>query len=279
MKLRALREDRSRSQLWVEAEADLGTGYLQRVESGKVAQPERSTIERVLDALDARYTERRDVLSLFGYAVAVPLPTPADLEWARTVSRGELDAFPFPAYVLDCTHRLIAWNEHVRRLFGGVERLTRGSFLAAWFDPTSAVGRLVVEPDVFLPALIRALRYEMQAFGRERWYADVLTGLFELPSFREYWAIVERQPPAASAARALVPMRLAVPTAGVLQFRLSAETFTRDARFRIVYYFPADPPTMAYASAVSTRRSPRGVRSSTLPMPRRSSHAPKLESA
>jgi transcriptional regulator with XRE-family HTH domain len=53
-KLRALRERRGKTQLWVEFEAELGTGYLQRVESGKVAQPERPTLERVLNALGAR---------------------------------------------------------------------------------------------------------------------------------------------------------------------------------------------------------------------------------
>jgi hypothetical protein len=34
-----------------------------------------------------------------------------------------------------------------------------------------------------------------------------------------------------------------------LQFRLSAERFTRDARFRIIYFFPADVPTMQQCTA------------------------------
>src|ERR671929_2119806 len=89
-KLRAVREQAGRSQLWVEAEADLGTGYLQRVESGRVAQPSRATVEKILDALDARYSERRDVLELFGYVVATPLPSPAETEWARESCQREL---------------------------------------------------------------------------------------------------------------------------------------------------------------------------------------------
>src|SRR4051794_31743201 len=74
-RLRALREQAGKAQLWVEAEAELGTGYLQRVESGKVAQPGHATLERILAALGARYGERREVLELFGYAVATPPPT------------------------------------------------------------------------------------------------------------------------------------------------------------------------------------------------------------
>jgi transcriptional regulator with XRE-family HTH domain len=277
--LRELREHAGRTQLWVEAEADLGTGYLQRVECGRVLQPERSTVERILEALDARYTERRDVMGLFGYAVAAPLPTKVDLSWARHVSRAELERFPFPAYVLECTHRLIAWNEQAQRLLGEPERLARGSFLAAWFDPTSAVGRLVVEPDVLLPSLIRAMRYEMHAFGGEPWYADVLAELFALPRFQQAWEIVDREPPHAGATRPLVPLRLAIPGVGVLQFRLAAESFTRDARFRIVYYFPADPLTMRYTSAVTTRLMAGTGRVSTWPTPRRSSQLPRLDNA
>src|SRR5947209_5963594 len=65
--LRALREAAGKAQLWVEAEAEIGTGYLQRLESGKILQPERTTLERILAALGARYSERRDVLERFGY--------------------------------------------------------------------------------------------------------------------------------------------------------------------------------------------------------------------
>ena len=249
-RLRALREAAGKAQLWVEAEAELGTGYLQRVESGKVALPERATLERILAALEARYSERREVLELFGYAVATPPPTDDEIAWARAACRRELHEVAFPAYVLDCTHRLVAWNRYVPPLFaldpndptlGG---LAGRSLLAAWFDPASPLASLAAEPEAFLPALIRALRYEMQQFRTEAWYPAVLARLQELPRFRRYWATVEGEPAAASAARALVPVRLAVPGAGALQFRLSSERFARDARFRLVYYFPADLATM-----------------------------------
>ena len=61
-RLRALREYVGRTQLEVELEANLGLGYLQRVESGKVQRPERETIERILFSLfvdPVNMTERR----------------------------------------------------------------------------------------------------------------------------------------------------------------------------------------------------------------------------
>src|SRR5579883_1249999 len=117
-RLRALRERAGKTQLWVEGEAGLGAGYLQRVESGRVAQPARATLERILTALGARFGEQHEVLELFGYSVALPLPNDADRDWARQTARLDLESAPFPAYVLDCATRLVAWNRFVPVLFG-----------------------------------------------------------------------------------------------------------------------------------------------------------------
>jgi hypothetical protein len=109
---------------------------------------------------------------------------------------------------------------------------------------------LVAEPEVLLPALIRALRFEMQQFRGEAWYAALLARLVEeLPLFRRYWEEAELEPALVSAARALVPVRLLVPGAGTLVFRLSSEPFARDTRFRVIYYFPADRATMQRCAA------------------------------
>jgi len=262
-RLRAIREQIGRAQLWVEAEADLGTGYLQRVESGRVAQPGRGTVEKILDALDARYSERRDVLELFGYVVATPLPSPAETDWAREGCQRELHDVPFPAYMLDCYPRLVAWNRLAPRLLGdasdgrgGVrgEHVLAGlvgrSMLAPWFDPTSPLGALVAEPGVFLPLLIRALRYEVERYRHEPWLVAMLTETqASLPRFREGWQRAEQEPAPISAARVLVPVKLAVPGAGLLQFRLVSEPLVRDARFRLIYYLPADPRTMRQCAA------------------------------
>jgi len=251
LKLRALRDDRRRSQLWVEVEADLGTGYLQRLESGRVAQPVRATLERILDALAARYDERCETLALFGYTASTPLPSDAEFAWAREVCRDELAAVAFPAYVLDCAHRLVAWNRFFPRLLGVRQTapfpssLIGRSLLAPWFDPTSLLAPLVAEPDRFLPALLRAFRFEMGRFGGEPWYREiVLEPLHALPRFRQYWAQVAAEPATAGAGRALVPVFLDLPRGGRLQFRLAAEPFTHDARFRAIYYFPADEDSM-----------------------------------
>lgn len=266
-RLRALRQAAGRTQLWVEIEAEIGSGYLQRIESGKIAQPERATLERILTALQARYSEQREILEAFGYAAPTLPPSTEDLVWARASCRQELDAVPFPAYALDCLPRLLSWNRAVPRLFGldpadpTLGGLAGRSLLEAWFEPASPLAPLVAEPDLFLPAMIRAFRHEMRPFHDEAWYAALLARLLALPRFRHYWQVVEREPVPAGPARALVPVRLHAPSGNgreLLQFHLASEPFTRDARFRLVYYFPADPATMRrcaeWASEIGANR-------------------------
>ena len=249
-KLRGLRERAGRTQLWVELEAELGAGYLQRVESGKIALPERVTVERILEAIQAPFADRREALELFGYAATTRLPTSEELAGAREAARPELEAVGVPAYALDCAHRLVAWNRAFPLMLGvrandpWLGQLAGRSLLAAWFEPASPLGRLVVDPDEFLPALIRAMRHEMRSFRAEPWCAAVLAELMALPRFRHYHAQVEKEAAPLSGGRALVPVRLLTPRTGRLEFRLAAERFTGDARFRMVYYFPGDAATM-----------------------------------
>jgi hypothetical protein len=131
-----------------------------------------------------------------------------------------------------------------------LERLAGRSMLAPWFDPSSPFGALVAEPEVFLPTLIRAMRYEIERFRSEPWLVEMLARMqSELPRFRDYWERAASEPAPISAARVLVPVRLAVPGVGLLQFRLVSEPLVRDTRFRLIYYVPADPATMRQCAA------------------------------
>ena len=207
-------------------------------------------LERILAAIGARYSERREVLEQFGYTLSTPPPDTAETAWARAFCQPELDEAPFPAYALDCLHRLIAWNAQVPRMLGlqridpQLEELSGRSILEAWFDRSSPLSHLVAEPEVFLPALIRAFRSEMEPFRGESWYPELLERLLSLPRFSEIWDRIEQETAPVSSARALVPVRLNVPEVGEMQFRLSAEHLVRDSRFRLIYFFPSDLPSM-----------------------------------
>lgn len=249
--LRAVRQRAGRTQLWVEAEAELGSGYLQRVESGRVRQPERATVERVLEVLGARYSEQRDVLERYGYRVIATAPTLEDHAWAISVSAAELAQAPGPAYVLDCLARLVVWGPlfppllNMRADDPWLARIQHQTLLTQYFDPRSPLGSMVQDPDTFLPGLLQALWAEIEHLRAPGLFDGFLAEQSaRSPRFRQIWEGLQAQPPAISAMRAVNLIRFRTPHAGDLQFRLASETFTRDARFRLVYFLPADVPTV-----------------------------------
>lgn len=260
-RLRLLRERLNKTQLVVELDAELGSGYLQRLEAGKVVHPERKTLERVLTALTASYTEQRDILELFGYNTDMPLPDASEIKWALSLCQKELHDVTFPAYVLDSAARLLAYNRYFPKLLGltpdspRITRMLGVSLLKIWFDPTSELYRLLQDPPSFLPGVIQALKYEMRLFYAEKWYAEILKELLEtLPLFRKYWelSLSQNKSNYAVAGRPLELFGLNVPNCGLLQFRLSSERFIQDERFRIIYYLPGDAPTIQQFSKWAT---------------------------
>ncbi len=242
MRLRALREYCHQTQMQVELAASLGIGYLQRVESGKVQQPERETLERILAVLQARYSDQREILELFGYVVAVPLPTEAEIEWAVSIYQTELRQALFPMYLLDCSHRLLVWNDFVPLLFGlDPRRLSEHpSMLRVIFDPGYGVTQRIVNPQAFFSAQIRALRYEMRLFGQEAWHIALLERMRQHPIFEAYWTRAAVELVVHVAGRPLTPLEIVVPGVGGLQFRLISELFAQDHRFRVLYCLPAE---------------------------------------
>lgn len=261
-RLRALRRRAGKTQLAVELEAGLGSGYLQRVESGKVAQPQRATLERILDAIEADARESSIVLELFGYTALKPLPTRKEIAWAKALCQRDLQETQLPAYLLDCAHRLLAWNRSIPKLLGitpddpELMRLAHTSLIDEWFDPHSRLGALVHDPAHFYPQQVRALQHEMRPFRNEAWCRQLIAHwLRDLPLFNAYWTAREQaRDHHAGATRVVSPTALHGPDRMLLQFRLTTEPFTQDVRFRILYYVPADPDTMRLCAAWAQRQ-------------------------
>jgi transcriptional regulator with XRE-family HTH domain len=246
IRLKALREACGRTQLDIELDASLGIGYLQRLEAGKVQQPERETLERILTALGTRYIERCEILKLFGYTVDAPIPYETDIRWAVEACRADLEQAAFPAYLLDCHHRLLAWNAFVPKLFPPDTFLRRRadylSIPKVIFDPAYRVTTSIMNADVFFPAQIRVLHYEKQWLGDETWHNIFIDEMLQYQTFRKYW-VTYKPETTLIAARPLTPLIFNLGEQRV-QFRLVSEPFVQDQRFRVIYYLPADADTI-----------------------------------
>lgn len=242
-RLRLLRETAGRTQFDVELDASLGIGYLQRLELGKVRRPERETLERILAALGAGFAERGEVLGLFGYTIPFAIPDEAEVGWAVDAFQAESRETPFPAYLLDCVHRLLAWNSLVPELYGVVRQdLAASPIPRLFFDPSYGIAPLVINAESFFAAQIRVLLYERQRCGDDDWYAGFIDEMRHVSAFDHYWLQQSADIPVIQPMRPRALLHLAT-SRGAARFRLIAEVFSQDPRFRVIHYLPADPAT------------------------------------
>ncbi|MBI1282563.1 MAG: helix-turn-helix domain-containing protein [Anaerolineaceae bacterium] len=244
LRLKMLRESYGKTQLDVELDANLGIGYLQRLERGKVHQPEQDTLIRILDALGAGFVERREVCSLFGYAIPVTLPTAAEIQWAVNVFHSQVKDEHVPVYLLDCSHRLLAWNRQVKHLFGVLNTLKPDALLPRLiFDKVGGIAGLIINAETFFPAQVRIVHYERQRCGNGSLFDAFIDQMMTIPTFAKYWVKGDDSGGFQLPMRPLVPMKLDYGRR-TLQFRLIAESFVQDPRFRVIYYLPDNSATL-----------------------------------
>jgi transcriptional regulator with XRE-family HTH domain len=244
IRLRALREACGKTQLDVELDANLGIGYLQRLELGKVQYPERETLERILATLNVSFIQRREVLELFGYAVAVSIPDEAETRWAMGVFKSEVSQDTIPAYLLDCSQRLLVWNTLVPKLFGEINREPRNDLITRLiFDPVRGIAGSVLNVEPFFSAQMRIFHYEMQRSGQQSWYNTLIDEMRQYKMFDEYWVKQNTGGQPQVPIRPVAQLQLDTPH-GLANFRLICEPFAQDHRFRVIYYLPADPATL-----------------------------------
>jgi transcriptional regulator with XRE-family HTH domain len=250
-KLRELRRRAGLSQLKVEHRAGIGTGKLSRYERGKL-KPRRETLRRILAALDAKHNERQAVFESFGYHVGHPLPDEKDIQWACQICRPILDAVQLPAYLLDCATRLLLWNDYIPKLLGVpdddhslLRRIERKPLFQSFFDRATNLSGFIANAQEYFPENMKILKHELYPYRREPWVEPLLAETIDMyPPFEQLWAQVNDGKPAEIGGRPLVLLKFNVPGLGVHQFRIAEEHLTRDTRFRVIYYFPADVKTV-----------------------------------
>jgi transcriptional regulator with XRE-family HTH domain len=244
--LRNLRETAGLSQLAVELEADLGSGYLHKVELGKIKSPLKETLERILAAVGARHSDRRDALEAFGYNLAASLPTTAEIEWALKECGPAVQQVAMPAYLLDCALRPLLYNGYLCALLGASPNskemtgvLHRPIFEQVFDSESWLFSRFNQHEDV-LPILMMTLHIELVPYLSEKWCQELVEGCMRLPLFKKYWEEVKQRGPYNIVASPLLPVQINSPLLGEITCRTSVEYLKRDSRFRVIYLIPVD---------------------------------------
>ncbi len=170
--LRDWRRRRNLSQLELAARAGVSTRHVSFVETGR-SRPTPGMILRLCDELAVPLREQNQVLLAGGFAPAHPehrLSEPPMADIAAAIEAILSAHLPYPALVIDPAWDLIAANDAVYRLLGGVApRL---------LEPPVNVVRLTLDPEGLAPMvgnlgewrehLIARLRHEYDVSRDER---------------------------------------------------------------------------------------------------------------
>jgi transcriptional regulator with XRE-family HTH domain len=260
-KLRELRQSAGISLMELSVKLDgeqgklIDTGHINRIETGNIKKPLAETLEVILAGLHATYRERRAVLEAFGYTVRVTLPTVEEIEEARSLVAHELNDSTYPVYLVDFAQRLWMWNRYVPRLIGmhpddpATSRFVGVTLFDLAFNPAYDTRLLIANPDDYLPAMLAFLKVAISSFHEEEWYTELIAKLSTFAGFSVIWDQLPEDAVQRYAHRSIIPLKVHVPGAGLLQFRLSSTDFLLDPRFQIGHFTPYGATTL-HACAV-----------------------------
>ena len=170
------------------------TSRLSKIEQGRVSKPKRATAERIIKALGLKDQEKGEFLLAGGYL-------PADQEIKNIIKEvgGKIDDWPYPAYIMDFSWRLLytndlnllifnlplSWKKKVLELKPNVLSfafLPKDQFPA---EVEKGEDRQNLKP--FAVALIAAFKSENLKFQQESWYKKIVKDLMGFDEFRKLW--------------------------------------------------------------------------------------------
>lgn len=263
--LKQMREREGWLQRKLAYELDIAESMISRFETG-ARVPNRELLEKILGKLQATPFERKNVLNAYGYRVITELPTDEELKSACDNVRVYLDSLDIPAYLMDCTTRVIAWNHYISRAFG-LPKPEQGAL--STFDPRPAGLLRAISSvpliksfysynikdmvgnwdDLFFNGILGSVRSTLWEYKDTDWCKNLIDEVKAIsPEFKTKWEKIEEDNTISEwpvVGRPVSPFIVSISHLEFpLTFKAAAETLIKDDRFRIIYWHPANIETM-----------------------------------
>ncbi|WP_092528900.1 helix-turn-helix transcriptional regulator [Amycolatopsis arida] len=230
--------------------AGISVDYYVRLEQARGARPSRQVLAALARALLLTADERE---YLFRVAGEAPPPTAGPSREVPAGIRHLLATLPNPAYVLDATYELLAWNRLATHFLGdpaapGAERnvirviFRRPDDDPHWDSPAS-VG--------FAMATVADLRAAMARYPGDRGIAELVTELTATSArFTEMWNEHHVQ------VRRSMVKHIVHPTVGPLELDCQMLHIADTDQRLVIYTAPPGSPTEAAFRELTTRDTP-----------------------
>lgn len=259
--LRELRKLRKLNLDDVAGQAEIAFKTVQEIETGITKQPSYPVVEKILDAITELSPEnpptpaqKQNIMHYFGYRISFPKPTSKEVQSA--VERWRKDNFdvPYPAYLVDCSQKVLDWNIFAPRLLGltyshpATQFYKQATVYDLAFNLSVRRGFHFDKAEEYLASLVSLMKYEFEPFSEEDWCVETLNkAKKEYPEFAQMWDNTVVSLVNEVSYRTMKPLHIVNPNDGsILKFRLMGADFVNDPRFRSVQYLPLDTLTMQH---------------------------------
>ena len=176
------------------------TTRLSKIEQGRVGKPTRETVEKIIKALELTDQEKGEFLYMGGY-----LPEDTEIKEALKDLAKRAEQWPYPAYVMDFTWRLLYSNNLNYKVFNLPLSLKKfveqnhPSVLMYPFLPKEQFPAEVQKGEdekhlrSFQVAQIAAFKTETHQFQNESWYKKTVGEMMKFEAFRKLWPEISQK--------------------------------------------------------------------------------------
>ncbi|KKR81308.1 MAG: hypothetical protein UU73_C0003G0128 [Candidatus Daviesbacteria bacterium GW2011_GWA1_41_61] len=224
------------------------TTRLSKIEQGRVGKPLRKTVDKIMEALDLNKQERGEFLLVGGY-----LPTDEEIKKVIKLVKERINTWPYPAYLLDFSWRVLCLNQHTIDIFKLPSALKSISFKKApnllefLFSPKEVLPVKIEKGDddksvqPFPIAQVAQFKVEQNGRDNEKWYKDLIKKLMQNEQFRQVWPKVDPK----QYHKKLLDYEYKVITwpdksHKTFRFHIFTSRLIQDQRFQVVLYLTAE---------------------------------------
>lgn len=226
---------------------------LSRIEQGKVGNPPRELLNRIMEVMELKEEEKSHLLLVGNY-----LPTKEEIDEIRRKIDSLVRSWPYPAIVYDFSWRIIHHNKvtsHVYQNDASMEKRIREKnpwLIEILFDPDFIMNRLLKGRELqhwhnFLLRFVIHYKYSQRTRTKEKWYIDLIKRLMNNNLFRETWQRAQDTKLTEIAVKyGMEPLIHPEDDSKRLNFHIFAVPVLTDPRIDIEFDVPADIETYKY---------------------------------
>ncbi|MDP2586113.1 MAG: helix-turn-helix transcriptional regulator [Candidatus Levybacteria bacterium] len=164
---------------------------LSKIEQGRAGKPTRKTVDKIIAALNLTNQEKGEFLLTGSY-----LPTDKEIDQVIKSVCKQILTWPYAAYLIDFSWRLLLVNQHAIDLFGFPQtflkevrkaniNLLEGTIRK--FPNETFKGNYKENLKPIAPTLISQFKSEHLGKENEKWYKELINRFSTNPSFNKLW--------------------------------------------------------------------------------------------